>query len=186
MARLLLRRESIPGAGTRPNMHVLYLISVWLHILAACAWIGGMIFLVVVMVPLLRRPENRARAAELFHLFGARFRVVGWIALSTLVVTGVVNLVSRGFSLGQILRGDVFGGRWGSILALKLAFVVAVLAMSAVHDFWLGPRAVRRARENAPPSERERSRRAASLLGRATMLLALAIMAFAVALVRGA
>jgi hypothetical protein len=76
-------------------------------------------------------------------------------------------------------------GRWGATLAWKLAFVTAVLAMGGVHDFWLGPRATRLARENAPASVRERSRRVASLLGRLTLLFALAIVAFAVALVRG-
>lgn len=167
-------------------MHTLYLISVWLHILAATAWIGGMFFLVTVMVPLLRRPDMRERGAELFHAFGPRFRVVGWIALGTLVVTGTINLICRGFTLAQIARGDVFEGRWGATLALKLSFVLAVLVMSGVHDFWLGPRAVRRARQDASPAEREKTRRVASFLGRATMLLALAIVAFAVALVRGA
>jgi uncharacterized membrane protein len=32
-------------------MHGVSLISVWLHIMAAVAWIGGTIFLVIVLVP---------------------------------------------------------------------------------------------------------------------------------------
>lgn len=56
-------------------MHTLYLVSVWLHIVAAMTWIGGMIFLVAVLVPMLRRPERRAQAAELFGILGVRFRV---------------------------------------------------------------------------------------------------------------
>jgi copper resistance protein D len=166
-------------------MHTLYLLSVWAHIVAAMTWIGGMLFLVTVMVPLLRKPGMRDRAAEVFHMFGARFRTVGWVALGTLVVTGIINLVYRGFTLAQIASGQVFAGPWGTILALKLAFVLTVLAISAVHDFWLGPRAVRLARAGAPPETRERFRRAASMLGRATLLLALAIVGLAVTLVRG-
>lgn len=166
-------------------MHSVYLVSVWLHIVAAMTWLGGMLFLVTVIVPLLRKPDMRARAAELFHLFGIRFRLVGWVALSTLVVTGVLNLVCRGFSLRQMLSGEVFAGRWGATLALKLSFVGAVLTMGLVHDFWLGPRAVRLAREGASPQVRERWRRMASMLGRATLLIALAIVALAVGLVRG-
>lgn len=166
-------------------VHTLYLVSVWLHILAAMTWIGGMIFLVVVLVPMLRRPAMRERAAELFGILGVRFRTVGWAALATLIVTGVFNILHRGYRLEQLFTGDVFRGDWGHVLALKLAFVAAVVVLSAVHDFWLGPRATKAAREGASAEARERSRRLASILGRTTFTAALAIVALAVTLVRG-
>jgi uncharacterized membrane protein len=165
-------------------MRELYLISVWLHILAAAAWIGGMLFLVAVLVPLLRTPELKPQATALFHAVGTRFRTVGWVALGTLVVTGLFNVTMRGYSLGQLFRGEAFVGRWGMTLALKLAFVTLILTVSAVHDFWLGPRATRLAEENASAAERERWRRVASYMGRTTFLLSLAVLALAVALVR--
>lgn len=166
-------------------MHTLYLVSVWLHILAAMTWLGGMLFLVTVLVPMLRRPEMRARAVEMFHAIGVRFRLVGWIALATLVVTGVLNVMFRGYRLSDLFDGTAYAGPWGHTLAAKLAFVALVLTFGAVHDFWLGPAATRLARENAPPEQRERYRRGASLLGRASLLLALVIVALAVKLVRG-
>lgn len=165
-------------------MRTLYLVSVWLHIVAAVAWVGGMLFLVVVLVPLLRTPAMRNQAPALFHAVGTRFRPVGWIALVMLVVTGVFNVTMRGYSVGQLLRGDAFVGRWGATLALKLSFVLLIVTMSAVHDFWLGPMASRLARENAPASVRERWRRVASWMGRITFMLALAVIALAVLLVR--
>lgn len=166
-------------------MHTLYLVSVWLHILAAMTWLGGMLFLVTVLVPMLRRPEMRARALEMFHLIGVRFRVVGWVALGTLVVTGVFNVLHRGYRLSDLFDGRAYAGPWGHTLAAKLAFVLLILAFSAVHDFWLGPRATRLAREGAPAEQRERYRRAASMLGRASLIFALVILALAVKLVRG-
>jgi len=165
-------------------MRALYLFSVWLHIVAAVAWVGGMVFLVAVLVPLLRTPAMRPQAAALFHAVGTRFRPVGWIALTTLVVTGVFNVTMRGYSVGQLLNGEAFVGRWGATLALKLSFVAVIVAMSAVHDFWLGPRATRLAAESAPPEVRETWRRVASWMGRTTFLLSLAVLALAVTLVR--
>ena len=165
-------------------MRVLYLVSVWLHIIAAVAWVGGMLFLVAVLVPLLRTPAMKPQAAALFHAVGTRFRPVGWIALVTLVITGIFNVTMRGYSVGQLFRGEAFAGRWGTTLALKLAFVTLIVAMSAVHDFWLGPRATRLAQEDAPASVREKWRRVASWMGRTTFLLALAVIALAVTLVR--
>lgn len=76
-------------------MRTLYLVSVWLHIVAAMAWVGGMLFLVTVLVPLLRTPAMRPQAAELFNALGRRFRIVGWVAIGTLVVTGLFNVTMR-------------------------------------------------------------------------------------------
>lgn len=166
-------------------MHTLYLVSVWLHILAAMTWLGGMLFLVTVLVPMFRRPEHRARAVEMFHTVGVRFRTVGWIALGTLVVTGVLNVMFRGIPFEHLFTGHAYKGPFGHTLALKLSFVAIVVAFSAVHDFWLGPTATRLAEDDAPLDKRERYRRVASMLGRATLLLALAIVALAVMLVRG-
>jgi len=39
-----------------------YLLAVSLHILAACVWIGGMVFLAAVLLPVLREPEYRGAA----------------------------------------------------------------------------------------------------------------------------
>lgn len=167
--------------------HAVYILSVVLHILAAITWIGGMVFLVLVAVPLLRRPELRDQAGTLMSVLGLRFRTVGWIALGTLVATGVVNLHFRGFTLGQIFDGEVFAGEWGKTLAHKLTLVATVLALGGVHDFWIGPKATRLMREAKPEAqaERERLRRVASILGRVTFVLAIAIVWFAVRLVRG-
>jgi uncharacterized membrane protein len=166
-------------------MQALYLVSVWLHVIAAITWIGGMLFLVAVLVPLLRQPAMRERAMELFHALGVRFRLVGWISLGTLVVTGLFNLHHRGIGLDSIFTGRAFAGAWGHALAGKLCLVAVILVSSLIHDFHVGPKATRLAREGASPEQRERLRRAASWMGRITLLLALAVVAVAVVLVRG-
>ena len=143
-------------------MNTLYLASVWLHIVAAMAWVGGMIFLVAAVIPL-KRPDVTVAVAR-------RFRVVGWIALATLVVTGVFNVLHRGYRFEHLLTGDVFAGQWGRTLALKLACVLFVIVLSAVHDL----RALRA----------EKSGRFAQISGRITFMVSLTIVALATTLVR--
>ncbi len=156
-------------------MHTVYLASVFLHLLAAMAWIGGMLFLVAVVVPALRKDREALRT--MMRTLGMRFRTVGWISLVTLIATGLFNIVHRGYSLGDVFTGEVFAGQWGKILAHKLALVAVVLVLSGVHDFYVGPRASREGSESL--------RKWASILGRVTFACALAIVALAVSLVRG-
>lgn len=165
----------------------MYQWVVFFHIIGAIIWVGGMLFLPLVLVPIVRREEPRARAA-LMSTVGHRFRTVGWIAIGVLLVTGVWNLHNRRLPWETILSADLFRGTWGQILAAKLGLVVALLALSVFHDFVLGPRSTRLAQERdaaGVAQGAERLRRLASWIGRVNALLALAIIFLAVALVRG-
>lgn len=121
-------------------MHFLYLLTVWLHILAAIVWIGGMAFLGAVLVPVLRQDEFEPTRTPMLYETALRFRWVGWVTLALLVVTGFLNV---------------------------------------------GPRTVKVLAETPDAPEAERLRRWSSWMGRLTLLLSLAILALAVALVRG-
>lgn len=165
-------------------MRGLYLFSVWLHILAAMTWAGGMFFLVLVMVPWLRRGD-RARAAEVLHETGLRFRTVGWVAFAVLTATGSWNLWVRGVRWADFGRQEWLASPFGRAVLLKLAAFVLVLVISAVHDFRLGPRATRELRADPASRSAQRLRRAASQLGRLNLLLGLALVALGVLLVRG-
>lgn len=164
-------------------MRSLYLLSVTLHLLAAMLWLGGMFFLALVGAPVLRRVESAPLRSELFNRLGVRFRVVGWIAMSLLVVTGIANLSFRG-----VLDPDTLGsasfwqGPYGQTLGWKLTIVVVMVSLSAVHDFLLGPRVAR-----LPPGSAEAAvgRRRASWLARFNAVLGVALVAAAVRLARG-
>jgi putative copper export protein len=108
-------------------------------------------------------------------------RNLGWISFGVLLVTGIGNLAGRGFDLAD-LGWRLWAGPFGRALTWKLTLFAAVLLLSAVHDFWLGPRA-----SMATPGSVAalRARRIAGWIGRLELLLGLAIFAFAVMLVRG-
>lgn len=166
-------------------MHTLYLVSVWLHILAATIWIGGMAFFVVVLVPLVRRPELSKHAGAVVHWVGIRFRAVGWTCFAVLVATGSFNLYARGVRLSDLGSKSFWSSDFGSALAIKLTLVAVILVISALHDFWIGPRATQLMREQPVSPRAARLRSAARWIGRANLLLALGVVALAVVLVRG-
>lgn len=161
----------------------LYYVNVTIHILAALVWLGGMFFLGIVGAPVLRAIEPAALRQRLFQELGRRFRTVGWVALAVLVATGLGNLYFRGL----LAWGGVFGSAtfWkstlGHALAVKLAAVVTMLVVSAVHDFWLGPAA---GRVEAGTPAAVSMRRRAALLARVNALLGVIVVIAAIRLVR--
>jgi uncharacterized membrane protein len=134
----------------------LSLVLRWLHVLAAITWIGGMLFIALVLVPTTRRLEDAALRTRLVHAVGLRFRTVGWTALGVLVATGLANVWLHPF----LLSAPRF--HW------KLGLVVLALMLSALHDFVLGPRA---GAPGADPCVRKR----ASWLARVNVLVVLVI-----------
>ena len=166
-------------------MKALYLLSVWLHILAAITWIGGTLFLVLVLVPATRLPEYRGIAPRLIQWTGARFRLISWICLGLLILSGTFNLAYRGFGWADVWSGRLWQGPFGRTLGIKLLLVAVILVFSALHDFVIGPRARTMWQTNPGDPETLRLRRQAGWIGRINLLLALIVVALAVALVRG-
>ncbi len=162
-----------------------YVCSVALHILAACVWIGGMVFLALAVLPVLRRPAYQAVAVPLIHALGLRLRWIGWAALATLVATGVVNLSYRGIGWAQVRTGAAWQGWFGHVLALKLVLVALILVAAGAHDLLLGPLATRLANEHPDPARVRRIRRGAAWAGRGLLLLSVAVLVLGVMLVRG-
>jgi uncharacterized membrane protein len=163
---------------------VLYYLNVTIHVLAAMLWLGGMFFLGVVGAPVLRAIEPAPVRQRLFQELGLKFRRVGWIAIGILVVTGVLNLYFRGWLRWDGVLGSA--GFWltslGHALAAKLAAVVLMVTVSAVHDFIYGPRAGR-AVPGSPAAIALRKR--AALLARLNAAIGILLVAAAVRLARG-
>lgn len=165
-------------------MHLLYLFSVWLHILAATAWLGGMLFLVLVVVPWMRR-GGREHAALILRETGARFRDVGWVCFAIVLVTGSFNLWVRGVRLGDLVSPAWRATPFGALVCFKLSVFAGVLALSAAHDFSIGPRAVEAIAKDPGSGASNALRRKASVMGRMNALLALLLVALGVMIVRG-
>jgi copper resistance protein D len=165
-------------------VRTLYLLSVYLHILSATVWVGGIAFVVLVVVPWVRR-NGRAIAGPLLSQTGQRFRTIGWTCFAVVLVTGTFNLWFRGVRFDNFADPRWLGSSAGAIIVLKLAVFSVVVLISAVHDFLLGPKATRLLSADPTSPEASLARRRASLLGRLNALFALILVALAVMIVRG-
>lgn len=166
-------------------MQTVHFIAILLHVLAAVVWIGGMVFLGLVLVPVLRDRSIAGQAAQLIHRTGVRFRNVGWACLLILVATGLVNLTRWGVDVERATSAELWASPWGKILAVKLSLVVLALTVSAVHDFVVGPRATAALRQAPGSDDARRMRRVAGWMGRSNLLIGVLIVALAIMLVRG-
>jgi copper resistance protein D len=154
-------------------------ILVWLHLLAAVAWIGGMVFLSLVLVPVVKREPFASQRGALIRAAALRFRLVVWAAVALLLTTGPLLAMHRGWSLGE-------PGGWPVALAVKLTLVAILLLLTVAHDFFIGPR-IGRILQLPEPSRTGRDRllvAGSSWLPRLSLLLALAVLGAAVVLTR--
>ncbi|WP_376791574.1 DUF4149 domain-containing protein [Thermoflexus sp.] len=166
-------------------MRALYFISVGLHLAAAIFWIGGLLFLALAVVPVLRRPAFRPISPAFLEAVGLRFRTLGWIAMGVMILTGLINLIARGVTLALLLDPAFWSGPFGRALAGKLVAVGLAIMLNALHDFWVGPRATQALQQGRGGDEVQRWRAWASWLARLTLLASLAAMVFAMFMVRG-
>jgi putative copper export protein len=138
------------------------ILVVWLHIVAAAAWVGGLLHGSHLVVPALARGDRGA--LDLL----TRGRALAWAALALVVVTGLDNLRRTG------LQSPWLGG--------KLALVVGILALAAHRDWALLPRAAAAIAAGAAPAGALRGLR---LVDRLLVLLALAVLLLAAGVARG-
>jgi putative copper export protein len=110
-------------------------IVLWIHILAAVSWVGGMLFVAAILGPYVRStipPEDRA---QVMAAVGKRFSLLGWSAIFALISTGIYNAARF---LGS--WPALFGTNFGHILLVKILLVAVMIGLSFLHDFVLGPR----------------------------------------------
>ena len=105
----------------------------WLHALAAVAWVGGSLFFLVVLRPVLRDTPHEV---TLNRIAGQEFRNLVDTAIWVLLVTGAILSVNR-------LTTSYTSGAYGAVLGLKIA-----LAVWMFYLVWF-----RQCRSASPPSQ---------------------------------
>jgi copper resistance protein D len=119
---------------------IIHVVSDAAHLLAAGAWLGGLVPLGYLL--LLRERGRRARS-DLDGIL-LRFSGMGYIAVATLIGSGLVN--------GWFLIGNVsglFATPYGQLLIAKLVLFAGMLALAVSNRFWIVP-ALTKARRDDP------------------------------------
>lgn len=146
------------------GVRVLYLTCVWLHVIAAMTWIGGMVLFVAAVMPWMRTlPE--ADRERFLRQFGQRFGRVMWTTFAVMAVTGTANLWLRGVRLGQFLDLDWYATPFGHLIGIKVTLFIAAALLGLAHRRMVSPRQAR-------------------WLGRLSLIVSLLIVAAAIRLVR--
>jgi len=111
---------------------IIHVVSNAAHLLAAGAWLGGLAPLGHIL--LLRGGESGpAQKSELDQIL-LRFSGMGYIAVATLVGSGLVN---SWFLIGNV--SGLFATPYGQLLIVKLVLFAAMLALAVLNRFWLVP-----------------------------------------------
>ena len=157
----------------------MYSMLVILHILAAVSWVGGMIFLSLVLAPLVRSRKAVPEFMALFRSAALRFRPIVWVAIAILVMTGPMLLSLRGVAVASPTS-------WPGIVIVKLTLVALLLLLTLLHDLVLGPQVSRVSA--IPESQRTAGEqvvfKTARWLPRLSLLIALAVVMTAAMLAR--
>ncbi|MBI3399027.1 MAG: DUF4149 domain-containing protein [Deltaproteobacteria bacterium] len=145
-------------------------LSLFLHIIAAVFWIGGMLFLTLIVAPFLKAIQDSKERSRIYQIVGKSFRLWGWVAIAILAITGPLNLYLMGIPLKKLIDPAFHSTSYGKVLAMKISLVILIVLTSLSHDFFFGPKA-----RNSPAYSVM-----AKWLGRSNLFIALAIVIFAV------
>ena len=102
----------------------LRLLVLWLHLLGASVWLGGLVYQSHALLPGARRGESAPFADA-----ARRARPATWTAIALVVLTGFYNVTQLG-SLERVTQSGA-----GLLLIAKFALVVVAVALAGQRDF---------------------------------------------------
>lgn len=154
----------------------------WVHLVASAIWVGGSIFLGVILSPILRQvTPNIEERLRLMILVGRRFNKIAIPSLIVLVATGIYN--SRVLLANYTLLDD---SSYGVFLVVKMTLVAMLVVVYLTHVRIIRQDVVDKIMsKNMEESELKRLRIKIIILGEVTVVLSIAILFFAALLDAG-
>jgi putative copper resistance protein D len=125
-----------------------------LHLIAAAAWVGALLPLIVLLTAAGADDASLAMA----RTATTRFSILGIVSVGTLLVTGIVNTYYLAGSVPALLHTD-----YGRLLLIKIALFLAMVAIATVNRFRLTPRLLQQNNITASRGALRRLRRNAAI-----------------------
>ena len=151
-------------------------LIMWAHLIAASIWVGGSIFIGIVLAPLLKTFSDsiEGRLAIMIRV-GRKFNKIGVPSLIILIATGIYN------SLGFIVKPSlILSTSYGIILLVKIILVIILLITFAIHVRLIRTEVERKIESKQLSGEfLQKLRSKIIMLGRLTVILSLAILLMA-------
>ena len=151
-------------------------ITTWIHLISASIWVGGSIFLGVVLAPLLKKMSlSIEERLELMIKVGRRFNKIALPSLVILIGTGIYNshLVLQSTEI-------LFSSSYGAFLITKIVLVIALIVTFTVHIRLFSKDIEQKisARQIAD-TELKKLNKKGMILGETTVVISVAILFFA-------
>lgn len=149
----------------------MYIVSLYLHLILVCIWIGGQIFLPLVIMPALKKSldNNEALKRKIIINAGIIFSKAGrWIIL-LLLITGIFNYYFKFNTFNLFLFSDI---PYGQKLILKISLFILMIVINIIHERKIGNQLI----NDADEKEYEHLKKWASFTGRITLFLSIIIL----------
>jgi putative copper resistance protein D len=114
------------GAGLAGNIH---LAADFLHLIAAAAWVGGLLPLALLLAA-----AGRASSMSVARAASLRFSAYGVVAVGVLLFTGAINTWYLAGSSRALTATD-----YGHLLLVKIALFLVMLVLATINRVWLTP-----------------------------------------------
>ncbi len=114
------------------------MLILFLHVLAVLTWVGGLIYQVIVVAPVIGKGIASVASLRLVLGCEARFRTVMWPAVGIALFTGLVNVMNIWDGLRQV--GASLPATFVSLLIVKLLLVAVMIVLQAGQQFVVYPK----------------------------------------------
>lgn len=157
-------------------------IITWIHLVSAAVWVGGSLFLGVVLAPILKKMSMPLEERlQIMIKVGRRFNRIAVPSLIILIATGLYTSFPLLSTPGILLSTS-----YGSYLVIKILLVIALIIAFAVHV-----RIIRKDVEEKIMSKQmseeqiQKLRKKIIILGEVTVVISVAILFLAAVLDAG-
>ncbi len=115
------------------TLDTLILINHWFHLSAAALLVGGMIFLVAILRPVLGRSSSVSGIGTFASNVHDRFRIYVGILIGVLIITGILNSID---SIVSASETDLSSG-YKVVIRVKIILAACLFIIYGINAFFI-------------------------------------------------